>query len=134
MVWQAGLPHAGFSVGKPWLPVGIEHAAMAVDTQNGIEASVLTHYRQTLAFRKSHAAMVDGDFKFISTNQDLLAFTRKKGDETLLFVFNLTRKPVEFAIPSKFKTVVPVVLPGFAPVLEGRMVNLEGMDAFCAKV
>jgi alpha-glucosidase len=37
---------------------------------------------------------------FLDTNQDLLVFTRKKGAETLLFVFNLTREPAEFALPS----------------------------------
>jgi alpha-glucosidase len=134
MVWQSDVPYAGFSTHKPWLPVSPDHVARAVNIQQGVESSVLTHYRHVLAFRKAHGAMLDGDFKFISTNQDLLAFTRTKGDETLLFVFNLTRKSADFAIPSAITVSMVVALPGFAPVLKGRTVKLDGMDAFCAKV
>jgi alpha-glucosidase len=134
MVWQSDVPYAGFSTHKPWLPVSPDHVARAVNIQQGVESSVLTHYRHVLAFRKAHGAMLDGDFKFISTNQDLLAFTRTKGDETLLFVFNLTRKSADFAIPSAITVSTVVALPGFAPVLKGRTVKLDGMDAFCAKV
>jgi alpha-glucosidase len=134
MVWEAGLPYAGFSTEKPWLPVSPVHAARAVNVQDGIADSVLTHYRDTLAFRKAHGEMIDGAFKFVSTNQDLLAFTRKKGDETLLFVFNLTREAADFVIPTEFKVRDVVALPGFAPELEGRTVKLEAMDAFCAHV
>jgi len=134
MVWESDVLHGGFSLGKPWLPVFHEHAARAVDVQHGMEDSVLAHYRQTLAFRKAHAAMVDGDFAFVGTNQDLLAFTRHKGDETLLFVFNLTRMPTDFVIPDDFQLRSTVALPGFAPVLEGRTVRLGAMDAFCAAI
>ncbi|MBL0372095.1 alpha-glucosidase [Rhizobium sp. KVB221] len=134
MVWQSDKANAGFSTAKPWLPVPVEHAALAVDMQQDAVGSVLNHYRKTLVFRKAHAAMVEGDFRFISTNQDLLAFTRSSGDETLLFVFNLTREAVEFTLPTDIAVRQTLVLPGFAPRLQGRTVSLEGREAFGASV
>ena len=97
-------------------------------------ASVLTHYRETLALRKAHAAMIDGDLALLQVNQDLLAFTRKKGDEGLLFVFNLTRQPQTFSIPTTVHVTAQVDLPGFEPKLSGRSVSLSGLDAFCARI
>jgi alpha-glucosidase len=134
MVWEADAPHAGFTTGKPWLPVPKEHVPMAVDRQEGVPASVLAHYRETLAFRKAHEAMVDGDFALLQVNQDLLAFTRKKGDEAYLFVFNLTREPQEFVIPNTVTVKAQVVLPGFKPGFDGKTILLDAMDAFCATI
>ena len=134
MVWQAELPNGGFSAAKPWLPVPPEHALLSVNAQEGVADSVLTHYRQTLAFRKAHGAMVDGDLAFLLTNQDLLAFTRKQGDETLLLVFNLTRAPQDFDIPANFEVKEQIALPSFKPEFDGSIVSLAAMDVFCARV
>jgi len=134
MVWDAGMPYAGFSNVKPWLPVPPSHAAVAVDRQDKQSGSVLSHYRQMLQLRKSHGALVDGDIAFLATNQDLLAFTRTKGKETFLFVFNLTREPVQFAVPSSLNGISAFAIPGFNPDFSGKVVSLDGMDAFCGKL
>ncbi|MDB5526702.1 MAG: aglA2 [Rhizobium sp.] len=134
MVWQSHAPNAGFSVSKPWLPVPDMHKAMAVDSEDGVPESVLTHYRRTLAFRRDHGAMTVGEFALLQVNQDLLAFTRKKGNEALLFVFNLTREPQDFIIPSTVTVSEQVALPGFKPAFDGKSIALEGMDVFCGKI
>ncbi|MDB5554826.1 MAG: alpha amylase, catalytic domain protein [Rhizobium sp.] len=134
MVWDAGMPYAGFSNVKPWLPVPSAHAAAAVDRQDKEAGSVLSHYRQTLQLRKAHGALVDGDIAFLATNQDLLAFTRTKGKATFLFVFNLTREAVQFAVPSRLDGIAAFAIPGFNPDFDGKVVSLGGMDAFCGKL
>ena len=111
-----------------------EQAALSVDTQEGSDSSVLHHYRQTLAFRKSHPALIDGDMSFIDTNQDLLAFTREKGGEKLLFVFNLTRKPAEFRLPEGMVLGEPLAMPGFGAVVSAGSVKLAALDGFCARI
>ncbi|NEJ73344.1 alpha-glucosidase [Rhizobium phaseoli] len=135
MPWEAGKAHAGFtSAEKSWLPVPYEQAALSVDTQEGSGSSVLHHYRRTLAFRKSHAALIDGEMTFIGTNQDLLAFTREKEGERLLFVFNLTREPAEFRLPEGVVLGERLELPGFDAVAGSGLVKLAALDGFCARV
>ncbi|POO57970.1 alpha-glucosidase [Agrobacterium rosae] len=135
MVWETGNPSAGFTTAeKPWLPVPYAHAMLAADGQERKPDSVLNHYKAVLAFRKNHAALRDGDMVFLDTQQDLLAFTRNKGSERLLFVFNLTREPVEFLIPADLKIQEVLTMPGFQPLIDGGTVKLDGLDVFCGRV
>ncbi|MFK0162329.1 alpha-glucosidase family protein [Rhizobium sp. NPDC090279] len=132
MPWEASRAHAGFTTAdKSWLPVPYQHASLAVDKQEADEDSVLHHYRQTLAFRAAHAALRDGDMTFLDTAEDVLAFTRSKGDETLLFVFNLARKPVKVALPKGIKLARTIALPGFASADAGATVALAALDVYC---
>ncbi|ANL35294.1 alpha-glucosidase family protein [Rhizobium phaseoli] len=135
MPWEAGKAHAGFtSAEKSWLPVPYEQAALSVDTQEASGGSVLNHYRRALAFRKSHQALIDGEMTFIDTNQDLLAFTREKGGEKLLFVFNLTREPAEFRLPEGIVLAELLEMPGFEAVSASGLVKLAALDGFCARI
>lgn len=134
MPWRAGLPEAGFSTGRPWLPVPEEQARLAADTQEEVQGSVLNHYRETLAFRKAHAALRDGDMAFVKSNPDILAFTREKSGKRLLLVFNLTRDDIAFVLPKEMGDCEPVHMPGFAPALNDGAVKLGGLDAFCGRL
>jgi alpha-glucosidase len=130
MVWDPQQPHGGFSMAKPWLPVKAEHLALAVDGQDGVEGSVLEHYRAVLAFRKSHAVLFDGDMMFLGGNADLLAFTREKDGERLVFVFNLTRQPQEYTLPEHFAGCTPLAGPGMEAILTDAVVSLPPMSGF----
>jgi alpha-glucosidase len=95
---------------------------------------VLTHYRDTLAFRKKHRALIDGAMTFLDTNQDLLVFTRKKEGETLLFVFNLTREPASFGLPAGIVLGERMEMPGAGGTVDGGKVVLGALEGFCARV
>ncbi|WP_086994320.1 alpha-glucosidase family protein [Rhizobium sullae] len=135
MPWEAGKAHAGFtSAEKSWLPVPYEQAALSADTQIADTNSVLTHYRRTLDLRKRYLALVDGDMEFIDTNQDLLAFTRGKDEEKLLFVFNLTREAAEFRLPAGMILGKPVDMPGTGGSIGRESIQLEALSAFCGRI
>ena len=135
MPWEASRAHAGFTTAeKSWLPVPYQHASLAVDKQEADGDSVLHHYRQTLAFRKEYAALRDGDMTFLDTEEDVLAFTRSKNDETLLFVFNLSREPVEVALSEGMKVAKAVPMPGFGAATTAEVIKLAALDVFCGKV
>lgn len=135
MPWSDGKDHAGFTTAaKPWLRVPAEHAALAVDTQDGKEGSVLEHYRQTLAFRKAHAALIDGDMEFLDLDEDVLAFTRKKGDDRLLFVFNLRGGPQEVKLPQRLAIKELIGMPGLSGSIVDGVVLVEAEDGFCARI
>ena len=136
MPWEVQKPHAGFTeAGRSWLPLPPEHVSAAVDVQELDQESVLHHYRQTLAFRKAHPPLFDGEMTFVDThNLDLLAFIREKDGERLLFVFNLTREAQDFPLSPAMRNCLPIALPGFAPEVEAGVVKLAALDAFCGRI
>jgi alpha-glucosidase len=89
--WRSAAANAGFSTVRPWLPVGAEHAVLAVDTQCQDPNSQLALTRRLVAFRQRHPALRAGSLRFIDSGQDVLAFERRAGPQTLLCVFNLGR-------------------------------------------
>ena len=135
MVWEGAAPHAGFSTAKEsWLPVSDLHASLAVDRQEGDAASVLGHYRETLAFRNAHPVIRSGAFRFVETNQDLLIFDRVSDEETLRFCFNLTRKPVTLAGSAALDGAEPLALPGFGALKAADGVELPPLSAACFRL
>jgi alpha-glucosidase len=134
MVWEKAKKQAGFSTGKPWLPVPADHQVLSVDAQEKDGASVLAHYRATLAFRKQHEALLDGDMHFLSTNEDVLAFIRSHGHERLLFVFNLRRGPQEFTLPNGHAVHELLSMPGLSGTVVDGEIRLGPLDGICARV
>lgn len=134
MVWSEGKDHAGFTTGKPWLPVPPLHRVLSVDGQEARSQSVLSHYRDVLAFRASHPSLRDGDMTFTDTNEDVLAFVRQKGEERLLFVFNLRRGPQSLDLPSHLVIKETLAMPGCKAVLDGGTIRLEALDGFCGRL
>ncbi|HEX8485914.1 alpha-glucosidase [Sphingomonas sp.] len=90
MPWVADAPNCGFGEGKPWLPLGGDHAGLAVDVQEGDPRSILHLTRRLVALRKARPALSVGDWTVIAVTPALLAFERRAGGETLLCVFNLS--------------------------------------------
>ncbi len=89
MVWDTAAPNAGFSTGRPWLPVKPPQAARHVAGQVGRERSVLEFYRRMLRLRRESEALRTGATRFFDTDEPVLTFAR--GDEVLC-VFNLSQE------------------------------------------
>ncbi len=93
MPWVADAAHAGFTDATPWLPVGHDHAALAVDRQDGDAESLLNLTRRLLALRKANPALAIGDLTLIEVGATILAFERHMDGETMLCVFNMGPAP-----------------------------------------
>ena len=109
MPWRADAPHAGFSSGRPWLPVEPRHLPLAVDRQEADPDSPLAFTRRFLAWRKGHRALAVGDIRFLAADDRVLAFERRYADERVLCAFNLSGSPAQVRIDGA----------GGARVLEG---------------
>ncbi|MER8643600.1 alpha-glucosidase family protein [Mesorhizobium sp. M1252] len=133
MVWEAGADNAGFSSGKPWLPVPESHRARAVDIQNADDKSVLAGYRTMLALRKAHLALVKGPIRFLDTDGDVLAFIRQGEDAILLCVFNFADKPADWRLPPDLQPVETIALGGGA-LLQEEGLLLPALGWFVGKV
>ncbi len=99
MPWRADAPALGFSDGKPWLPVGPDHAALAIDRQEADPASPLALTRRLLALRNDRDALRLGDLRVLHADDRVLAFERCHEGRTLLCCFNLSPEPASWPAP-----------------------------------
>jgi len=108
MPWRADAAQLGFSPVDPWLPVGPDHAALAVDIQEADPASLLNWTRQVLALRKAHPTLLTGDIRLVEAGAAMLAFERFDDEEAMLCVFNLSPEPQAWrpAQPDRWTPVV----------------------------
>ncbi|MFZ6779690.1 alpha-amylase family glycosyl hydrolase [Undibacterium sp. Ji83W] len=101
MPWQADQLNAGFSTGKPWLPVPAEHAANAVSAQDQDDQSVLNFARHILAWRKKYPQLSRGEISFFDAPEPVLAIRRDlAGSNSLFAAFNLGNEPITFNWPA----------------------------------
>lgn len=99
MPWSAEVRHFGFSDVTPWLPFGHDHGAMAVDRQQGDDASMLELTRRLIAFRNAHSSLQTGNMKVVEATGDLLVFERTSADEQLLCAFNTGSSLITWSPP-----------------------------------
>jgi len=118
MPWDAGEGPNGFTTGKPWLPVKPAHSALAVAVQEADPDSTLLHYRQVLAFRRAHSALVDGEIEFFKVNEPVLAFRRADEIESLVCIYNLSPETVKVTVTGEAETL----LSQAAERVKGRLV------------
>jgi len=99
MPWRSDEPQLGFTTGKPWLPVGPEHRALAVDRQTDDPDSLLSFTRRALALRNGSEALLAGDLRFVDAAPGLIAFERHAVGERLLCAFNLSETVQHWSPP-----------------------------------
>ncbi len=125
--WGGSGPTAGFTSGKPWLPVPVDHLVHAVDRQMGDPQSVLERTRTFLHWRREQSALLTGSIRFLEAEAPLLAFIREAGEQRLLCVFNLSEATRTFEAPSE---VEALPASGFATNVDDRRITLSGYGAF----
>jgi alpha-glucosidase len=128
--WNSKQPHAGFTSGKPWLPVSPEHAAAAVDTQEDKPNSTLNFTRRFLAWRKSIPQLTRGAIAFFDAPEPVLAFKRSlPGMPEIVIVINLGSRPAQFelAAAAGCETLNGHGLPGTA---RGTAIDLPAYGAW----
>jgi len=99
MPWRADAPELGFSVARPWLPVGPDHAALAIDRQEASPASPLALTRRLLALRNHSNVLRLGDLRMLHADDQILAFERHLGERNLLCCFNLSPEAAAWSAP-----------------------------------
>lgn len=101
---------AGFSTGRPWLPVPAEHLPLAVARQEAEPDSTLNSFRRFMHWRRQQPALCRGEIQFLETPEPVLAFVRRHQGQAVLAVFNLDGAPASVSLPD---------LPGLR-VLDGH--------------
>ncbi len=88
MQWDASM-QAGFSTGKPWIPVNENHEQINVAAAENDPNSILHYYRKMIAYRKANPSLVYGHFEDLLPQHPYL-FVYKRWDDkgTFLAVHN----------------------------------------------
>ncbi len=92
MQWDAS-PNAGFSTGRPWLPVPPDaptNNVAALETQND---SMLVFYRRLLALRRQEPALAVGSYHDFGTPAEVFGYTRSFEGRRLLVLLNFGGSP-----------------------------------------
>ena len=90
MQWN-GEENAGFTKGKPWLPVHDDYAVMNVEAEEKDPDSVLNWYRQLAAIRQEETVLTEGDFsELMKDSNDIFAYARSKGDQKAVILANFS--------------------------------------------
>jgi alpha-glucosidase len=126
MPWARDEVGAGFTTGKPWLPLGVTNRARAVDVQQADPDSLLNLTRRLIAFRADSAALSIGTMRVIEASEMLLAFERGAAGERLLCVFNMGGAATDFQPPGGSRWRIA------ESVGDATLVRLGGFAAYVA--
>jgi len=124
--WQAQSAMGGFTAGpSPWLPLGEENLARAVDRQEADPASLLSLTTRLLRLRRENPALRHGSFDVLHADAALLVARRRFGGQSLLVLVNMSNQPVAWPqdVPQEGTALVAEndaslgTLPGFAALI-----------------
>lgn len=93
MPWCRDAADAGFGAAEPWLPVGDENKARAVDAQEADNNSLLAFTRQMLSLRRSEPILLYGAAKCHGEGA-LLRIDRIWEGKTITCLFNTSAAPL----------------------------------------
>jgi alpha-glucosidase len=99
MQWDDS-PNAGFTTGKPWLPLGAAYQTLNVAAQQADPDSLLNFYRALIRLRKESPALQRGAFRpLIERPVAAMAYLREADSQTMLVALNFFGHPVEVPAP-----------------------------------
>lgn len=131
MVWSNNMPNAGFSTGKPWLPIAKEHLIKTVSKQSDDESSLLNFYKKMIGFRKKYLALSKGELQLLDSEEDIVLFTRTYNKEIILCAFNLGNKAADIYLEDKQWQMLEGL--GFDAKLKENLLYLPSKQAFFAR-
>lgn len=88
MQWDDSI-NGGFSAGTPWLSVNGNYPRINVKRQEDDPGSVLSYYRQLIAFRNGRRVLQEGDFTELYRKNGVYAYRRACDGEALTIVISL---------------------------------------------
>lgn len=96
---------AGFTTGKPWLPINDNKTTVNVAASLQDDNSILNYVRKLIALRKANAdILVYGKYQLLDAgNPDVFSYTRSDGKNTFLVLLNFRKEPRTTAIPATYR-------------------------------
>ncbi|MEC2077146.1 alpha-glucosidase [Metabacillus fastidiosus] len=96
--------NAGFTTGKPWLPVNSNYCSINVKQSLQDPDSIYHYYKKMIELRKEHEALIYGSYDPILEEDDkIFAYTRTLKDDVFLIMANLFEEKASFAFPKSLR-------------------------------
>ena len=121
MQWSTN-ENAGFTKGKPWLPVSPTYTTHNVASELKDPSSILQTYRQLLALRHKNSALLDGEYIALNeSDPKILSYLRRYKNEAVLVVLNMSgeKQDVSFDLAAQ----------GFTTKSSHTLLNTSGKNS-----
>jgi alpha-glucosidase len=136
MQWDAA-ENAGFTKGKPWLPVPPTFKTHNVTEESKDSDSILSFYKQLLKLRHTNKELLDGSYLPINQNDtNVLSYLRVYQDQAVLVSLNMSANPqnVNYQLSKNgFKSAKSLVATRGASS-KGDVVTLEPYGVFIGQL
>lgn len=130
MQWDATAT-AGFTTGKPWLPINENNTTVNAEASEKDKNSILHYVRKMIALRKTNAdVLVYGKYTLLdAANKNLYAYTRSDGKNTFLILLNFGKEAGTVSLPEGF-TLGEELINNLQPLkVEGQNIVLQPYQA-----
>ncbi|MCR5357495.1 MAG: alpha-glucosidase [Lachnospiraceae bacterium] len=96
MQWD-GSENAGFTSGKPWLPVSDDYETVNVKAESSDPDSVLSWYHELVNLRSSHREFIDGDYEeILHEDEQIFAYLRENADAKAVVLINMSTEKAAY--------------------------------------
>jgi alpha-glucosidase len=95
MQWDAS-PGVGFGNATPWLPVADDYPLVNVASERSDPSS-----RCLIRLRRCCQALTEGSYSPLPSQDNVLSYERRHGDQRLLVALNFDSAPKEVMMPSR---------------------------------
>jgi alpha-glucosidase len=86
-------PGAGFTQGRPWLPIAANATECNVAAETADPRSMLSFHRRLIQLRGSEDALMVGAYRLLEVTDHTLVFERRLGDRSLAVALNFAESP-----------------------------------------
>ncbi|HEU5402865.1 MAG TPA: alpha-glucosidase [Terriglobales bacterium] len=140
MQWNTA-SNAGFTTGKPWLPVPSSYKTHNVASELKDPNSVLSIYKKVLGLRHTDAALTNGDYVALNTSDEhVMSYLRRYQGRAVLVVLNMSAQPQKTAFDlasqgvqaARARTLVTTA--GKPASVELKSISLQPFEVFIGEV
>lgn len=96
--WDSSI-NAGFTIGKPWIPIGNSYESINAKMALEDKDSIFYHYKKLINLRKEYDVISYGSFNMIlEDNNKVYAYTRSYDNQTLVILNNFYGEDTEIVL------------------------------------
>jgi alpha-glucosidase len=99
MLWNDG-HQAGFTTGRPYLPIAVNSRDINVERQERDPGSLLNFNRRLLQLRSREPALAIGSQATVARRAPIVAYLREHAGRRLLVLLNVAGDRIEFDVSS----------------------------------